>query len=123
MLTGIVALLITAGSIITAVLYGLPQIKGLTRILIIMQEAILRLTVCREERLRRLTIRYSIPFQPEEVLKADQVIHRVPITTLLQAADHPVLNQEVPILRVLHRGHPLVHHQVLHRVLHQAGDN
>jgi len=91
-LTGTVALSITAGSITTPVLYELLQIRVPTRILLIIQEAILQLIVCKEELFRLPAIRYNIPFQPEEVQKAVQEIHRVPITTHLQAADPPVLN-------------------------------
>ena len=81
----------------------------------------------KEELFRLLTMRYNIPFQQEEVQKAVQDIHRVLITTHLQAADLPVLNQEVPILqghlRGHPRGHPRGHLQDHLQVLHHAEDS
>jgi hypothetical protein len=90
-----------------------------------MSETIHQAAMLSEELFLLLTIQGNIPFHQEEAQKAVQDIHLVPITAHLQeadllrliAADLPVLNQEVHILQVLHRGH----HPVPLQVLHQGG--
>lgn len=108
------------------------QIRAHTRIRKVMYEAILQRTVFREEHTHHLTIPYNILLHPDEVQKAAQDIHRVPIIIHLQetdllhltaadliTADLLVQALVVPILQDPHLVHPLVHPPGLHR----AGDS